>query len=130
MSHDHSHDKEHDEGPPSEYEIMSRAMQELLVEKGVISAEQIRQRMEKFEQDFPYCGARVIAHAWADPAFRKRLLEDGKGGSWGFSLGEISTKSVGRINDKGEWTELTEITIGARPPQKLMELVVRRVTRK
>ena len=59
-----------------------------------------------------------------------KLLEDGKGGSWGFSLGEISTKSVGRINDKGEWTELTEITIGARPPQKLMELVVRRVTRK
>ncbi len=57
-------------------------------------------------------------------------LEDGKGGTWRFSLGEISTKSVMRINDKGEWTELTEITIGARPPQKLMELVVRRVTRK
>jgi hypothetical protein len=57
------------------------------------------------------------------------LLEDGKGLSWGFSLGEISTKSVLRINDRGEWTELAEITIGARPPQKLMELVVRRVTR-
>jgi hypothetical protein len=55
------------------------------------------------------------------------LLEDGTGLSWGFSLGEISTKSVLRINDKGEWTELAEITIGARPPQKLMELVVRRV---
>jgi hypothetical protein len=58
------------------------------------------------------------------------LLEDGKGLSWGFFLGEISTKSVLRINDKGEWTELAEITIGARPPQKLMELVVRRVTRR
>jgi hypothetical protein len=55
------------------------------------------------------------------------LLEDGIGLSWGFSLGEISTKSLLRINDKGEWTELAEITIGARPPQKLMELVVRRV---
>ena len=58
------------------------------------------------------------------------LLEDGTGLSWGFSLGDISTKSVLRINDKGEWTELAEITIGARPPQKLMELVVRRVTRR
>jgi hypothetical protein len=57
------------------------------------------------------------------------LLEDGKGLSWGFSFGEFSTKSVLRINDRGEWTELAEITIGARPPQKLMELVVRRVTR-
>jgi nitrile hydratase len=78
MSHDHSHDRDHDAGPPSEYEIMSRAMQELLVEKGVITAEQIRARMEKFDKDLPYRGARVIAHAWADPAFRKRLLEDGK----------------------------------------------------
>jgi hypothetical protein len=58
------------------------------------------------------------------------LLEDGTGLSWGFSLGEITTKSVLRINDKGEWTELAEITIGARPPQKLMELVVQRVNRR
>ena len=57
---------------------MSRAMQELLEAKGVISAEQIRRRMEQFEEDFPQRGAKVIAHAWADPAFRKRLLEDGK----------------------------------------------------
>jgi nitrile hydratase alpha subunit len=80
--HDHPHDKAHgrdfDEGPPSEYEIMSRAMQELLEAKGVISAEQIRRRLEQFEEDLPHRGPRVIAHAWADPAFRKRLLEDGK----------------------------------------------------
>jgi nitrile hydratase len=86
MSHDHHdhrhHDKAHgrdfDEGPPSEYEVMSRAMQELLEAKGVITAEQIRRRMEQFEEDFPYRGARVIAHAWADAAFRKHLLDDGK----------------------------------------------------
>ena len=78
MNHDHAHDSSQDDGPPSEYEIMSRALQELLVEKGVITAEQVRARMEKFDEDLPYRGARVIAHAWADPAFRKRLLEDGK----------------------------------------------------
>ena len=86
MSHGdphHSHHapaqgREHESGPPSEHEILSRAMQELLEEKGVITAEQVRRRMEKFEQDFPYRGARVIAHAWTDPAFRKRLLADGK----------------------------------------------------
>ena len=59
-----------------------------------------------------------------------KLLEDGKGLSWGFSLGEISTKSVLRINEKGEWTELAEITVGGRASQKLMELVVRRVSRR
>ena len=56
-----------------------------------------------------------------------KLLDDGNGMSWGFSLGDITTRSILRINDEGEWTETAEITIGARPPQKLMDLVVRRV---
>ncbi|HXM81557.1 MAG TPA: nitrile hydratase subunit alpha [Burkholderiales bacterium] len=83
---DHPHAHDHDSGPPSEYEIMSRAMQELLEEKGVIRAEQVRQRMEKFEEDYPYRGSRVVAHAWADPAFKKRLLEDGKAACAEFGL--------------------------------------------
>jgi nitrile hydratase alpha subunit len=80
---DHEHDdhapiNEHDDGPPSEYEIMSRAMQEILEAKGVLSAEQIRRRMEQFEEDFPFRGSRVIARAWVDPEFKKRLLADGR----------------------------------------------------
>ena len=80
---DHVHDDhapvtEHDDGPPSEYEIMSRAMQEILEGKGVVTAEEIRRRMEQFEEDFPYRGSRVVARAWVDPEFRKRLLEDGR----------------------------------------------------
>jgi len=82
VSHDHrhppAHGRDHEAGLPSEHEILSRAMQELLEEKGVITAEQVRRRMEQFDEDFPYRGARVIAHAWADPEFRKRLLADGK----------------------------------------------------
>jgi nitrile hydratase len=81
--HDHKHDDHaplaaEDEGPPSEYEIMSRAMQELLEAKGILTAEEVRRRMETFEEDFPYRGSQVIARAWIDPAFKKRLLEDGK----------------------------------------------------
>jgi hypothetical protein len=58
-----------------------------------------------------------------------KLLDDGKSLSWGFTFGEMSTKSVLRINEEGDWTELAELTIGARPPQKLMELAVRRTSR-
>jgi len=76
--HPHAHGRDHDSGPPSEHEILSRAMQEILEAKGVITAEQIRRRMEQFEEDFPYRGARVIAHAWVDAEFKKRLLADGK----------------------------------------------------
>jgi nitrile hydratase alpha subunit len=82
---DHHHDadehapvNEHDNGPPGEFEIMSRAMQELLEAKGVVTGDEVRRRMEQFEDDFPFRGSRVIARAWTDPNFRKRLLEDGK----------------------------------------------------
>ncbi len=81
--HDHDHDdhapvNEHDSGPPGEYEIMSRAMQELMQNKGLITAEQVRRRMELFDEEFPYHGAQVVARAWVDPAFKHRLLADGR----------------------------------------------------
>lgn len=88
MSHPHhAHDHAKDDAP-SEHEILSRAMQELLEEKGLITAEQVRKRMELFEAEFPQRGSRVIAHAWVDPKFRKRLLEDGKAAcaEWGLDL--------------------------------------------
>ena len=53
-----------------------------------------------------------------------KLTENGKGMTWGFALGEIKTSSVIRINEKGDWTELLEITIGSKPPRRFMELRV------
>ena len=85
-AHDHDHDdhkvpnpaNEHDNGPPGEYEIMSRAMQELLELKGLITAEQVAKRMEQFDEEFPYRGAQIVARAWTDPAYKQRLLDDGR----------------------------------------------------
>jgi hypothetical protein len=53
-----------------------------------------------------------------------KLLEEGKGMTWSFALGEIRTNSVLRINERGEWTELGEISIGSQPPTKFWELTV------
>ena len=57
-----------------------------------------------------------------------KLLDQDKAISWGFGLGEITTKSVLRINESGEWAELAEIKIGSEPPKKLLELTVRRAS--
>ena len=43
---------------------------------------------------------------------------------WGFALGEIRTSSVLRIDERGDWTELAEISIGSAPPRKFLELRV------
>jgi hypothetical protein len=56
-----------------------------------------------------------------------KLLDQDQAMSWGFALGQITTKSVLRINENGEWTELAEIKIGSEPPKTLLELTVRRV---
>ena len=55
-----------------------------------------------------------------------KLLADGKGLTWRYTLGSIRTHSNKRINEKGEWTELAEITIESQPARKLLELRVRR----
>lgn len=55
------------------------------------------------------------------------LSEDGKALTWGFSLGDVRTTSTLRLTDAGEWTESHEITFGAQPSRKFMELAVKPV---
>lgn len=72
---------------------------------------------------------RYIMRAFNDGRYLEtelKLAEDGQGIMWGFALGEIKTSSMLRINEVGDWTELTEITIGTQPPRKFMELRVSR----
>jgi hypothetical protein len=57
------------------------------------------------------------------------VADGGHSMSWGFALGQFKTTTVLRINEDGDWTEQGELIIGDRPPQKMMELKVRRVAR-
>lgn len=57
-----------------------------------------------------------------------KLADDGKGISWGFSVGETRTQSTMRIAANGDWTEQHEITVGTQPSRKLMEVNVSRHT--
>ncbi len=83
--HDHSHDDGHRHPPlqpddvsaPGRYELMSLAMRELLIEDGVLTAEQVRKGLETLDSWQPQRGAIVVARAWTDPAFKQRLLADG-----------------------------------------------------
>ena len=53
-----------------------------------------------------------------------KLLPDGRGLTWSFTMAEIKTISVLRIDEKGDWTELHDIVIGSQTPRKFMELRV------
>jgi len=58
--------------------LRTKALESLLIEKGLITAEAVDDRISEYEQDIgPLRGAKVVARAWTDPSFKERLLEDG-----------------------------------------------------
>ena len=80
MSHDHDHDHDHDHHPeaPSPVEARALALESLLVEKGLLTSEEVDRIVSMYEHDIgPMLGARVVARAWMDESYKHRLLEDG-----------------------------------------------------
>ncbi len=74
----HDHTGHHPPEASPEFEIIETAMRELLIEKGVISADDVSQQMERDQNIRPENGARIVARFWSDPAYRERALADGK----------------------------------------------------
>ncbi|MGE0036231.1 MAG: nitrile hydratase subunit alpha [Xanthobacteraceae bacterium] len=76
--HHHDHDHDHDHGSElSEMQLRVRALETVLTEKGYIDPAAIDRIIEAYETKIgPHNGARIIAKAWADPAFKQALLED------------------------------------------------------
>jgi nitrile hydratase alpha subunit len=103
--HHHGHNHPHDpievsEGA-SEYEIMVHAIKELLIEKGVITGEDIRKTLEFMDTRTPALGAKVVARAWTDPEFKKRLLANGTSAvaEMGIPMGDAELIVVENTND-------------------------------
>ncbi len=77
MSDTHDHNGGHHSQPPSPIEARVRAVESLLLEKGLVSSDAINRVVSAYEKDIgPLNGARAVARAWHDPQYKKRLLED------------------------------------------------------
>lgn len=58
--------------------LRTKALESLLIEKGLITADAVDAEIARYEQDIgPLVGAKVVARAWTDPGFKERLLRDG-----------------------------------------------------
>jgi len=72
------HDDGHHPEPESFPALRTRALESLLIEKGLLSSDAVDRLVSYFEQDIgPLNGAKVVARAWTDPDFKQRLLADG-----------------------------------------------------
>ena len=76
--HDHSHAEISQSAPPGYYEIMETAVRELLIERRLIGADEIRRQIEVLDFRTPALGAKVVARAWTDQGFKARLLANGR----------------------------------------------------
>lgn len=91
--HDHPHDRSHAHGGTGAHKhpalrpdqddtitywrAMEIAVRGLLIGKGIVTADEIRRAVEDMDARTPLQGARIVARAWADPQFRRLLLDDG-----------------------------------------------------
>ena len=76
--HDHPHAEISVTENPGYYAVMETAVRELLIAKGLITANDIRHQLEVLDSRTPALGAKVVARAWVDPGFKARLLADGR----------------------------------------------------
>jgi nitrile hydratase len=73
----HGHDHDH-QVVPSDPALRTKALESLLVEKGLVDPKALDALVDAYENKIgPRNGARVVARAWVDPAYKKRLLADG-----------------------------------------------------
>ena len=72
----HPHQPDIEDRPFEYYQVMAEAIGQLLIEKGVLSADELRRAIEDLDARSPALGAKVVARAWVDSGFKARLLED------------------------------------------------------
>ena len=90
MPHDHDHSHSHDHAAPQHpplrpdqddtityWRAMEIAVRALLIDKGILTADEVRRAVEDMDSRTPLQGARIVAKAWTDPDYRKLLLSDG-----------------------------------------------------
>src|SRR5512145_723366 len=89
---DHGH---HHREPESVLSLRVRALESLLVEKKLVTSDAVDRIVSAYEQDIgPHNGAKVVARAWVDPAYKKRLLADGSAAIEELGFGGVDLKVV------------------------------------
>jgi nitrile hydratase len=101
--HDHEHPHDHGNGPvltyaddsvhdvreSDLYPLLAEVLRSLVIEKGLVSAADIREHLEALDKVDDGLGGRIVARAWTDPAYKQRLLDNGSAAvaEFGIDLG-------------------------------------------
>ena len=127
-AHQHPPGQEHDPHPGAEsdeelgyYAQRARAMEALLVEKGICTTDEVDRMIQQIEARSPADGAKVVARAWVDRDFRALLLSDPKAAlaRMGYTLPE-TTPQLAVIENTEEVHNLVVCTLCSCYPRALL----------
>ena len=123
MTHEHDHDHPHapitnGDEPPAAARI--RALEELLVEKGLISREDVRRGIDWLVSRTPGDGARLVARAWVDDDFKSRLLADARAAALELRLDPGSSPVVLALENTEDVHHLVVCTLCSCYPRALL----------
>lgn len=120
MSADHAHEHGHDSSYAA---LRTRAIESLLIEKGLLSEQAVDVVVEAYGSDIgPLHGARVVARAWTDPAFRERLLEDATKAARELEVGGFVSEYVRAVENTDDEHNLVVCTLCSCYPWGLLGL--------
>jgi nitrile hydratase subunit alpha len=119
-THDHSHDPIHAHEPRPEYVRLERAVRELLIAKGVLTADEIRAQIELMDSRTPAIGARIVARAWSDPAFKARLLADARKAAEEFGVDTTNTAAVVALENTDKLHHMVVCTLCSCYPKAII----------
>jgi len=123
VSHDHDHDHPHEpighDGEPTAA-ARARALEDLLVEKGVITREAVRQGVDWMVSRSPVDGARLVARAWVDPEFKERLLADARAAAAELGLDAGPSPKVVAVENTDDVHHMVVCTLCSCYPRALL----------
>ena len=121
--HDHDHDHLHEpitngDEPPAA--ARARALEQLLIEKGAISREDVRERIDWLVSRSPADGARLVARAWIDPGFKQRLLADARSAALELGLDPGPSPVVVAVENTDDVHHMVVCTLCSCYPRALL----------
>jgi nitrile hydratase len=119
--HYHRHAPARDEKIHSYYRLLGLAISELLIEKGIVTADEIARMIEFRDSITPATGAKIVARAWRDPAYKQRLLQDGSEAIREFGL-DMGTTRLAVVENTREVHNVIVCTLCSCYPRNVLGL--------
>ncbi|MEJ7841984.1 MAG: nitrile hydratase subunit alpha [Rubrobacter sp.] len=118
-----SHDDHHETKPESATSPLAarvRAMEALLVEKGVVTEAEIQDNVAYMDSRSPANGAKLVARAWVDEGFKTRLLSDGRAAAVEFGIDAVASPELVVVENTPEVHNLIVCTLCSCYPRNVL----------